>query len=97
MPDSTARFTLVETGEKVYHFMGTSTFSQYTVVPEVSLVKINKEAPLDKVCLLGCGITTGYGAVINTLKVEKGASVLVIGRGGVGLAAIMGAVKVGAS
>jgi len=97
MPDSTAWFKLVETGETVYHFMGTSTFSQYTVVPEVSLVKINKEAPLDKVCLLGCGITTGYGAVINTLKVEKGASVLVIGLGGVGLAAIMGAVKVGAS
>ena len=97
MPDSTARFKLVETGETVYHFMGTSTFSQYTVLPEVSLVKINKEAPLDKVCLLGCGITTGYGAVINTLKVEKGASILVIGLGGVGLAAIMGAVKVGAS
>lgn len=81
----------------MYHFMGTSTFSQYTVLPEVSLVKINPEAPLDKVCLLGCGITTGYGAVLNTLKVEKGASVLVIGLGGVGLAAVMGAVKVGAS
>ena len=91
MPDQTARFKIVSTGESVFHFMGCSTFSQYTVLPEVSLVKINKEAPLDKVCLLGCGITTGYGAVINTLKVEAGASVLVIGLGGVGLAAIMGA------
>jgi S-(hydroxymethyl)glutathione dehydrogenase/alcohol dehydrogenase len=97
MPDQTARFKIVSTGESVFHFMGCSTFSQYTVLPEVSLVKINKEAPLDKVCLLGCGITTGYGAVINTLKVEAGASVLVIGLGGVGLAAIMGASKVGAT
>ena len=97
MPDSTARFKLVETGETVYHFMGTSTFSQYTVVPEVSVVKVNPEAPLDKVCLLGCGITTGYGAVLNTLKVEKGATILVVGLGGVGLAAVMGGVKAGAS
>ena len=96
MPDSTARFKLT-TGETVYHFMGCSTFSQYTVLPEVSLVKINKEAPLDKVCLLGCGITTGYGAVINTLKCEAGSSVLVVGLGGVGLASIMGAKKIGAS
>jgi len=96
MPNQTSRFKLVETGETIYHFMGTSTFSQYTVLPEVSLAKITKEAPLDKVCLLGCGITTGYGAVINTLKVEAGASILVIGLGGVGLAAIMGALKVGA-
>ena len=96
MPDSTARFKLT-TGETVYHFMGCSTFSQYTVLPEVSLVKINKEAPLDKVCLLGCGITTGYGAVINTLKCESGSTVLVVGLGGVGLASIMGAKKIGAS
>jgi S-(hydroxymethyl)glutathione dehydrogenase/alcohol dehydrogenase len=77
--------------------MGTSTFSQYTVLPEISLAKVNKEAPLDKVCLLGCGITTGYGAVLNTLKVEAGSSILVVGLGGVGLAAIMGAVKAGAT
>lgn len=97
MPNGTSRFKLVETGEIVYHFMGTSTFSQYTVLPEVSLTKINQEAPLDKVCLLGCGITTGYGAVINTLKVEAGATILVVGLGGVGLASIMGAQKVGAT
>ena len=96
MPDETSRFTL-EDGTQLAHFMGTSTFSQYTVLPEVSLAKINKEAPLEKVCLLGCGITTGYGAVRNTLKVESGSSVMVIGLGGVGLAAIMGAVEAGAT
>lgn len=96
MPDETSRFTLPD-GTSLAHFMGTSTFSQYTVLPEVSVAKVSKEAPLDKVCLLGCGITTGYGAVINTLKVEAGASILVIGLGGVGLAAIMGALKVGAT
>ena len=97
MPDGTARFKLCETGEDISHFMGTSTFSQYTVLPEISLAKVNKEAPLDKVCLLGCGITTGNGSILNTLKVEAGSSVLVIGLGGVGLAAIMGAVKAGAT
>ena len=96
MPDGTPRF-IDKDGEPVYHFMGTSTFSQYTVLPEVSLARINKEAPLDKVCLLGCGITTGYGAVRKTLKIEEGATVMVVGLGGVGLAAIMGAHKVGAS
>ena len=92
MPDGTARFTDSE-GNTISHFMGTSTFSQYTVLPEISVAKVNKEAPLDKVCLLGCGITTGFGAVTNTLKVEEDTTVVVIGLGGVGLAAIMGAAK----
>ena len=78
-------------------FYGTSTFSQYTVLPEICVAKISKESPLDKVWLFGDGITTGYGAVINTLKVEEGATVMVVGLGGVGLAAIMGAYQVGAS
>ena len=95
MPDGTMRFHCE--GKPVAHFMGTSTFSQYTVLPEISVAKITKEAPLEKVCLLGCGITTGFGAVINTLKVEAGATVLVTGLGGVGLAAIMGAKTAGAS
>ena len=76
--------------------MGTSTFSEYTVLPEISVAKINKDAPLDKVCLLGCGITTGYGAVFNTMKVEKDATVAVFGIGAVGLAVIMGAKDAGA-
>lgn len=97
MPNGSSRFTDAETGEDLSHFMGTSTFSQYTVLPEISIAKISKSAPLEKVCLLGCGITTGYGAILNTLKVEAGSSVLVIGLGGVGLAAIMGAVKAGAT
>lgn len=96
MPDGTPRFKDKD-GNELYHFMGTSTFSQYTVCPEISLAKVNKEAPLDKICLLGCGITTGYGAVINTLKIEEGSTVAVIGLGGVGLAAIMGAHKSKAS
>jgi S-(hydroxymethyl)glutathione dehydrogenase / alcohol dehydrogenase len=70
----------------VYHYMGTSTFSQYTVMPEISVAKIQTEAPLDKVCLLGCGITTGYGAALNTMKVNPGATCAVFGLGGVGLA-----------
>ena len=76
--------------------MGTSTFSEYTVLPEISLAKINKAAPLDKVCLLGCGITTGIGAVLNTAKVEPGSSVAVFGLGGIGLSVIQGAVMAGA-
>ena len=68
MPDGTTRFS--KDGKPIYHYMGTSTFAEYTVVPEISLAKINKEAPLDKVCLLGCGVTTGIGAVLNTAKVE---------------------------
>lgn len=94
MPDGSSRFTCK--GKTLYHFMGTSTFSQYTVVPEISVAKIAKDAPSDKVCLLGCGITTGMGAVSNTMKVEKGATVAVFGLGGVGLAVVMGARKVGA-
>jgi S-(hydroxymethyl)glutathione dehydrogenase/alcohol dehydrogenase len=82
-------------GEQVYHFMGTSTFSQYTVLPEISVAKVNPEAPLDKVCLLGCGITTGYGAIKNTLKCEAGSTIAVWGLGAVGLGAIMGAKEVG--
>ncbi|MDP7743192.1 MAG: S-(hydroxymethyl)glutathione dehydrogenase/class III alcohol dehydrogenase [Lentisphaeria bacterium] len=90
MPDETSRFSA--DGKTIYHFMGTSTFSEYTVVPEISIARINKEAPLEKVCLLGCGITTGIGAVLNTAKVEAGANVAVFGLGGVGLSAIQGAV-----
>lgn len=89
MPDGTTRFSYK--GEPVYHYMGTSTFSEYTVVPEISLAKVPKEAPLEKVCLLGCGVTTGIGAVINTAKVEAGATVAIFGLGGIGLAAIIGA------
>jgi S-(hydroxymethyl)glutathione dehydrogenase/alcohol dehydrogenase len=90
MPDGTSRFSL--RGKTIYHFMGTSTFSEYTVLPEIAVAKINRDAPLEKVCLLGCGITTGIGAVLNTAKVEPGATVAVFGLGGVGLSAIQGAV-----
>ena len=89
MPDGTSRFSAG--GKTVYHYMGTSTFSEYTVLPEISVAKISKNAPLEKVCLLGCGITTGIGAVLNTAQVEPGASVAVFGLGGVGLSAIQGA------
>ncbi|GLQ29858.1 S-(hydroxymethyl)glutathione dehydrogenase/class III alcohol dehydrogenase [Litoribrevibacter albus] len=90
MPDGTSRFSL--NGKPIFHFMGTSTFSEYTVLPEIAVAKINKAAPLDKVCLLGCGITTGIGAVLNTAKVEPGSTVAVFGLGGVGLSVIQGAV-----
>jgi S-(hydroxymethyl)glutathione dehydrogenase/alcohol dehydrogenase len=90
MPDETSRFSL--NGKPIYHFMGTSTFAEYTVLPEISLAKVNKAAPLDKVCLLGCGITTGIGAVLNTAKVEPGSTVAIFGLGGVGLSMIQGAV-----
>jgi S-(hydroxymethyl)glutathione dehydrogenase/alcohol dehydrogenase len=90
MPDGTRRFS--KNGKPIFHYMGTSTFSEYTVVPEIALAKINKAAPLDKVCLLGCGITTGIGAVLNTAKVEPGASVAVFGLGGIGLSVVQGAV-----
>ena len=89
MPDGTTRF--FKHGKPIYHYMGTSTFSEYTVIPEISLAKINKEAPLEKVCLLGCGVTTGLGAVANTAKVKEGDSVAVFGLGGIGLAVIIGA------
>ncbi|MEE2603844.1 MAG: S-(hydroxymethyl)glutathione dehydrogenase/class III alcohol dehydrogenase [Pseudomonadota bacterium] len=90
MPDSTSRFSL--NGKLLHHYMGTSTFSEYTVVPEISLAKVSKHAPLDKICLLGCGVTTGIGAVLNTAKVEPGSTVAVFGLGGIGLSVIQGAV-----
>jgi S-(hydroxymethyl)glutathione dehydrogenase/alcohol dehydrogenase len=89
MPDGTTRFSYQ--GQPIYHYMGTSTFSEYTVVPEISLAKINPKAPLEKVCLLGCGVTTGIGAVHNTAKVKPGDTVAVFGLGGIGLAVIQGA------
>jgi len=94
MPDGTSRFSL--NGKPIYHYMGTSTFSEYTVLPEIAVARINPEAPLDKVCLLACGVTTGIGAVLNTAKVEPGATVVVFGLGGIGLAVIQGAVMAGA-
>ncbi len=91
MPDGTSRFSYE--GRPIFHYMGTSTFSEYTVVPEISLAHIDDAAPHEKVCLLGCGVTTGIGAVHNTAKVEEGASVAVFGLGGIGLAVIVGAVQ----
>jgi S-(hydroxymethyl)glutathione dehydrogenase/alcohol dehydrogenase len=81
----------------LHHYMGTSTFSEYTVLPEIAVARINKKAPLEKVCLLGCGVTTGIGAVRNTAKVEPGSTVAVFGLGGIGLAVVIGAVMAGAS
>ena len=95
MPDGTSRFS--QKGKMIHHYMGTSTFSEYTVVPEIAVAKINKAAPLDKVCLLGCGITTGVGAVLNTAKVEPGSTVAVFGLGGIGLSVVQGAVMAKAS
>lgn len=95
MPDGTTRFS--KDGKPIYHYMGTSTFAEYTVVAEISLAKIDPEAPLDKVCLLGCGVTTGIGAVLNTAKVEKGSNVAVFGMGGIGLSVIQGAKMAGAN
>ena len=95
MPDGTSRFSLG--GEKVLHYMGTSTFANYTVVPEIALAKIREDAPFDKVCYIGCGVTTGIGAVINTAKVEPGANVVVFGLGGIGLNVIQGARLAGAN
>ncbi len=95
MPDGTTRF--YKDGQPIYHYMGCSTFSEYTVLPEISLAKVNKEAPLEEVCLLGCGVTTGMGAVMNTAKVKKGDTVAIFGLGGIGLSAIIGARMVGAS
>ena len=89
MPDGTSRFSM--NGKPIFHYMGTSTFSEYTVLPEISVAKIGKDAPLEKVCLLGCGITTGIGAVLNTANVQPGETVAVFGLGGVGLSAIQGA------
>jgi S-(hydroxymethyl)glutathione dehydrogenase / alcohol dehydrogenase len=95
MPDGTSRFSLK--GQSIAHYMGTSTFSEYTVLPEIALAKINKAAPLEKVCLLGCGVTTGMGAVMNTAKVEPGSTVAIFGLGGIGLSAIIGATMAKAS
>ncbi len=90
MPDGTTRFSC--NGKEVFHYMGTSTFSEYSIAAEVSLAKISSAAPLDKVCLLGCGVTTGIGAVLNTAKVEAGATIAVFGLGGIGLSVVQGAV-----
>jgi S-(hydroxymethyl)glutathione dehydrogenase / alcohol dehydrogenase len=95
MPDGSSRFSLG--GKKLHHYMGTSTFSQYTVVPEIALAKIREDAPFDKVCYIGCGVTTGIGAVINTAKVEPGANVVVFGLGGIGLNVVQGARLAGAN
>jgi S-(hydroxymethyl)glutathione dehydrogenase/alcohol dehydrogenase len=95
MPDGTSRFSL--NGQPLYHYMGTSTFANYTVLPEIAVAKIRDDAPLDKVCLIGCGVTTGLGAVINTAKVEPGSNVIVFGLGGIGLSVIQAAKMVGAS
>ncbi len=89
MPDGSTRF--FKDGQPIFHYMGCSTFSEYTVLPEISLAKISKEAPLEEVCLLGCGVTTGMGAVMNTAKVEEGATVAIFGMGGIGLSAVIGA------
>ena len=95
MPDGTSRLAL--DGKQLLHYMGTSTFSEYAVVPEIALAKIRKDAPFDKVCYIGCGVTTGIGAVINTAKVEPGARVVVFGLGGIGLNVVQGARLAGAS
>ena len=94
MPDGTSR--LSARGKTVHHYMGTSTFASFTVVPEIALAKVRKDAPLDRICLLGCGVTTGIGAVLHTAKVEPGSSVAVFGLGGIGLSVIQGAVMAGA-
>ncbi len=95
MPDGTSRFSLG--GKMLHHYMGTSTFANYTVVPEIALAKIREDAPFDKVCYIGCGVTTGIGAVINTAKVEPGANVVVFGLGGIGLNVVQGARMAGAN
>jgi len=88
MPDGTSRFSLG--GKPIHHYMGTSTFANYTVLPEIAVAKIRKDAPFDKVCYIGCGVTTGIGAVINTAKVEQGAKAIVFGLGGIGLNVLQG-------
>ena len=95
MPDGTSRFSL--NGEKIFHYMGCSTFSNFTVLPEIALAKIRKDAPFDKVCYIGCGVTTGIGAVINTAKVQPGDNVIIFGLGGIGLNVVQGAKLVGAN
>ena len=95
MPDGTSRFSY--NGQTIYHYMGCSTFSNFTVLPEIAVAKIREDAPFDKACYVGCGVTTGVGAVINTAKVEPGANVVVFGLGGIGLNVIQGAKMVGAA
>ena len=95
MPDGTSRFSLGKT--RIHHYMGCSTFANFTVLPEIALAKIREDAPFDKVCYIGCGVTTGIGAVINTAKVEAGANVVVFGLGGIGLNVVQGARMVGAN
>ena len=95
MPDGTSRFSIK--GEPVLHYMGTSTFSNFTVLPEISLAKVNKDAPFDKICYIGCGVTTGIGAVINTAKAEPGCNAVVFGLGGIGLNVIQGLRMIGAN
>src|SRR5216684_2096382 len=95
MPDGTSRFSLG--GRKIHHYMGTSTFANFTVVPEIALAKIREDAPFDRVCYIGCGVTTGIGAVVNTAKVQVGDRVVVFGLGGIGLNVIQGARLAGAS
>lgn len=95
MPDSTSRFSIGK--ERIFHYMGTSTFANYTVVPEIALAKVREDAPFDKICYIGCGVSTGIGAVTNTAKVEPGANVVVFGLGGIGLNVIQGARMVGAN
>ncbi|HQW63149.1 MAG TPA: alcohol dehydrogenase catalytic domain-containing protein, partial [Pseudomonadota bacterium] len=95
MPDGSSRFSVG--GKKLHHYMGTSTFAQYTVLPEIALAKIREDAPFDKVCYIGCGVTTGIGAVIWTAKVEPGAKVVVFGLGGIGLNVVQGARMAGAA
>src|SRR2546421_10987238 len=95
MPDGTSRFSIGK--QMVHHYMGCSTFSSYTVLPEIAVAKIREDAPFDKVCYIGCGVTTGLGAVINTAKVEAGANVVVFGLGGIGLNVVQGAKLVGAN
>ncbi|MCF6320871.1 MAG: S-(hydroxymethyl)glutathione dehydrogenase/class III alcohol dehydrogenase [Rhizobiaceae bacterium] len=94
MPDGTSRFSL--NGKQIMHYMGTSTFANHTVVPEIALAKVNKKASFESICYIGCGVTTGIGAVINTAKVEPGSNVVVFGLGGIGLNVIQGAKMVGA-
>jgi S-(hydroxymethyl)glutathione dehydrogenase/alcohol dehydrogenase len=94
MPDGTSRLSL--NGEPLYHYMGTSTFATHAVLPEIAVAKIRKDAPFEKVCYIGCGVTTGVGAVVNTAKVEPGSNVVVFGLGGIGLNVVQGARMVGA-
>jgi S-(hydroxymethyl)glutathione dehydrogenase / alcohol dehydrogenase len=95
MPDGTSRFSL--NGQPIHHYMGCSTFANFTVLPEIAVAKIRDDAPFDKVCYIGCGVTTGIGAVINTAKVEPGANVVIFGLGGIGLNVVQGARMVGAN